>query len=112
MKIGLVCPYNMLNRPGGVPQVVMHLHAGLKKKGHNVKVITQRPSGYKGAAPEDYILFGITRTFKGGLGTEGNWGMPSDGEEIARVLKKERFDVINFHEPWVKQPTWPHSTLI
>jgi phosphatidyl-myo-inositol alpha-mannosyltransferase len=106
MKIALVCPYNMLDRPGGVPQVVMHLHEGLKKKGHIVKVITQRPSSFKGEAPKDYILFGITRTFKGGLGTEGNWGMPSDGDEIARVLEEEKFDVINFHEPWMPMLTW------
>lgn len=106
MKIALVCPFNMLDRPGGVPQVVMHLHDGLKKNGHEVKIITQRPSSFKGEPPEDYVLFGITRTFKGGLGTEGNWGMPSDGEEIARFFKKERFDVVNFHEPWVPWLAW------
>lgn len=106
MKIALVCPYNMLNRPGGVPQVVMHLHAGLKKKGHTVRVITQRPAGFKGAIPEDYILFGISRTFKGGFGTEGNWGMPADKDEIAQILNKEQFDVINFHEPWLPMLAW------
>jgi phosphatidylinositol alpha-mannosyltransferase len=96
----------MLNRPGGVPQVVMHLHSGLKKRGHTVRVITQRPSSFKGKPPEDYILIGITRTFKGGLGTEGNWGMPSDSEEIARILETEKFDVINFHEPWIPMLAW------
>lgn len=106
MKIGLVCPYNMFDKPGGVPQVVMHLHAGLKKKGHQVKIITQRPTSFKGDPPEDYILFGVTRTFKGGLGTEGNWGMPSDGGEIARVLDKEKFDVLNYHEAWIPMLAW------
>lgn len=107
MKIALVCPYNMLDRPGGVPQVVMHLYEGLKKKGHSVKVITQRPSGFNGAVPEDYILFGVTRTIKvSGFGTEGSWGMPADGEEIAQILNKERFDVINFHEPWLPMLAW------
>ncbi|MGA3150156.1 MAG: glycosyltransferase family 4 protein [Candidatus Saccharimonadales bacterium] len=107
MKIALVCPYNMLNRPGGVPQVVIHLHEGLKKKGHTVKVITQRPSGFKGTVPEDYILLGITRTFKvSGFGTEGSWGMPTNGEEIAKILNEEKFDVINFHEPWLPMLAW------
>jgi len=106
MKIALVCPFNMLDRPGGVPQVVIHLYKGLKKKGHTVKVITQKPSGYKGPVPEDYILLGVTRTFKGGLGTEGNWGMPSDTDEIARILEDEKFDVINFHEPWIPMLAW------
>lgn len=113
MKIGLVCPYNMLDRPGGIPQFVMHLHEGLVKRGHEVKVITQRPSSYKGDAPRDYILLGTTRTFKGGLGTEGNWGMPSDNGEMAEVLEHEKFDVINFHEPWLPMLAWQmvkHST--
>lgn len=107
MKIALVCPYNMLERPGGVPQVVMHLHQGLKSRGHQVKVVTQRPSGFKGKVPEDYILFGMTRTFKvTGLGTEGNWGMPADSDEIAQRLNIEKFDVINFHEPWLPMLAW------
>ena len=106
MKIALVCPYNMLDRPGGVPQVVMHLHQGLKKRGHTVRVITQRPSAYKGEVPEDYILLGVTRTFKGGFGTEGNLGMPVDGEEVFRMLAEEKFDVINFHEPWIPMLAW------
>ena len=96
----------MLDRPGGVPQVVIHLYEGLKKRGHTVRIITQRPSSFKGKAPEDYILLGISRTFKGGLGTEGNWGMPTDNEEIARILEEEKFDVINFHEAWIPMLAW------
>ncbi len=107
MKIALVCPFNMLNRPGGVPEFVTHLYEGLKARGHEVKIITQRPSSFKGDPPDDYVLFGVTRTFKtSGLGTEGNWGMPSDGEEIAAYFKKEKFDVINFHEPWIPWLAW------
>ncbi|HSX18105.1 MAG TPA: glycosyltransferase family 4 protein [Candidatus Saccharimonadales bacterium] len=106
MKIALVCPYNMFERTGGVQQLVTHLHDGLTKKGHSVKVITQRPSGFKGDAPEDYILFGAMRDFKGGLGVSGDWGMPSDREEIDKILRKEKFDVINFHEPWVPILAW------
>ena len=102
MKIALVCPFNMLDRPGGVPQVIIHLYLHLKKRGHEVKIITQRPSSFKGEVPEDYVLFGITRTFKAnGLGTEGNWGMPSDSNEIAAYFKEQNFDVVNVHEPWI-----------
>ncbi len=107
MKIALVCPFNMLNRPGGVPEFVLHLYEGLKSRGHEVKIITQRPSKFKGDPPEDYVLFGVTKTFKAsGLGTEGSYGMPSDGEEIAAYFEKEKFDVINFHEPWVPWLAW------
>jgi phosphatidyl-myo-inositol alpha-mannosyltransferase len=107
MKIALVCPFNMLDRPGGIPVFVRHLHEGLKKKGHTVRIITQRPSSFKGEVPADYILLGVTRTFKSsGLGTEGNWGMPTNSDEIAEVLEKENFDVINFHEPWLPMLAW------
>src|SRR5579871_5984939 len=106
MKIALVCPFKMLDRPGGVQEFVSHLHEGLKTRGHEVKIITQRLSSFKGEPPEDYVLFGVTKTFKSGLGTEGVLGMPSDGEEIAAYFKKEQFDVINFHEPWVPWLAW------
>ncbi len=96
----------MFERTGGVQQVIQHLHDGLTKKGHVVKVITQRPSGFEGDVPQDYILFGVVRNFKGGMGTQGNWGMPSDGEEISQILEREDFDVINFHEPWMPILAW------
>ncbi|MEX0881527.1 MAG: glycosyltransferase family 4 protein [Candidatus Saccharimonadales bacterium] len=106
IKIALVCPYNMFERAGGVQQLVTHLHDGLVKKGHTVKVITQKPAGFKGQVPDDYILFGVTRNFDGGFGVSGNWGMPADGNEIAEILRRENFDVINFHEPWIPILAW------
>src|SRR3954470_15386604 len=106
MKIALVCPYNMFERSGGVQQLITHLHDGLVKKGHTVKVITQRPSGFKGDVPKDYILFGTVRDFKGGFGVSGDWGMPTDREEIDKILQEENFDVINFHEPWMPILAW------
>lgn len=106
MKVALVCPYNMFERTGGVQQLVTHLHDGLVKKGHTVKVITQKPAGFKGQVPDDYILFGVTRNFDGGFGVSGNWGMPADGNEIAEILNREDFDVINFHEPWMPILAW------
>jgi phosphatidylinositol alpha-mannosyltransferase len=96
----------MFERTGGVQQVVSHLYEGLVKKGHTVKVITQRPAGFKGEVPQDYILFGVTRNFDGGFGVSGNWGMPADGEEIAEILNREKFDVIHFHEPWMPILAW------
>ena len=106
LKIALVCPYNMFERAGGVQQLVMNLHDGLVKKGHDVKVITQRPAGFKGEVPKDYILFGVTRNFDGGFGVSGNWGMPADGGEMGEILEHEDFDVINFHEPWMPLLAW------
>lgn len=106
MKIALVCPYNMFERTGGVQQLVTHLHDGLTARGHLVKIITQKPAGYHGEIPADYIIFGKSRDFKGGLGVSGDWGMPSDREEMERILEREQFDVINFHEPWMPVLAW------
>lgn len=101
MKIALVCPYNMFERTGGVQQLVIHLAEGLRAKGHTVKILAPRPISYKGAVPDDYILLGTTRNFKGGFGTSGNWGSTLNINEVQRTLEAEKFDVINFHEVWV-----------
>lgn len=105
MRVALVCPYNMFESAGtigGVADVVIHLYDGLKKKGHHVRIITPRPATYKGGVPKDYILLGNTSgtRFSAGLGTHGTWTFDIDSDEVQRVLDEEKFDVINFHEPW------------
>lgn len=100
MKIGLVCPYNMFERAGGVGEVVINLRRGLIKKGHDVKIITPRPSSFEGDAPEDYILLGTSAKFNAGLATDGTWTYNIGSDEIRQVLDAERFDILNFHEPW------------
>lgn len=106
MRIGLVCPYNMFERAGGVQQVIKHLAEELTKRGHSVKIITPKPAGFRGKPPADYILLGTSRNFKGGLGVAGDWGMELGGNEIEAALEKEQFDVINFHEPWAPMLGW------
>lgn len=101
MKIALVCPYNMFERSGGVQSVVSHLAEGLVKKGHQVKIITPKPVRYKGELPSNYILLGTSRRVRAGLSTAGDLAFEIDGDEIDAVLKAEKFDVINFHEPWI-----------
>lgn len=100
MRIALVCPYNMFEEAGGVMQVVLHLHDGLVKKGHYVRIITPKPAGFKGDNPKDYILLGTSTRFNPGMGTSGTWTFDIDTQEVKRVLEEEKFDVINFHEPW------------
>ncbi|HET7529211.1 MAG TPA: glycosyltransferase family 4 protein [Candidatus Saccharimonadales bacterium] len=102
MRIALVCPYNMFDKIGGVADVVTHLYNGLNKKGHYVRIITPRPATFQGVAPDHYILLGNTSgtRFSAGLGTHGTWTFDIDSDEIKRVLEEEKFDVINFHEPW------------
>jgi len=103
MKIALVCPYNMFGHPGGVGEVVINLQAGLSKKGHSVRIITPRPSGFEGTVPKNYILLGTSAKmskFNAGLATGGTWTFNIDNDEVREVLDREKFDVINFHEPW------------
>lgn len=92
----------MFDKAGGVADVVIHLYEGLRKRGHYVKIITPRPSTFQGVAPENYILLGnISGTrFSAGLGTHGTWTFDIDSDEIKQVLDEQKFDVINFHEPW------------
>jgi len=103
MKIGLVCPYNMLERAGGVQQQVIHLADGLIKKGHQVKIVTPRPATYKGDPPPGHIFLGTSSNFvnfSAGLATNGNWTFDIDMEDVKATLESEKFDVLNFHEPW------------
>jgi phosphatidyl-myo-inositol alpha-mannosyltransferase len=101
MKIAQVCPYDMFNHTGGVPQVVIHLAQGLSAKGHQVKIITPRPSKYEGDPPEGYLFLGNSRKLKAGLATAGDVGIEIDGKEIDDLLAREDFDVIHYHEPWL-----------
>ncbi len=103
MKIALVCPYNIFERAGGVGDVVVNLKEGLVQKGHSVKVITPKPTGYEGEVPDGYILLGTStkfNKFNAGLATDGAWTFNIDADEIKKVLDREKFDLINFHEPW------------
>lgn len=90
----------MFEHAGGVQQLVAHLADGLKLKGHSVKIITPRPAGFQGEAPEDYILLGTSTKFNPGLGTVGTWTFDVDDKEVKHLLDQQQFDVINFHEPW------------
>lgn len=90
----------MFGRAGGVSDVVVHLHDGLTKRGHSVKIITPRPFDFRGIAPKDYILIGRSAKFNPMLATEGSWAISLDSDEISQILAEEKFDVINFHEPW------------
>ncbi len=101
MKIGLVCPWNMFEHAGGVQEVVINLAKGLRAKNYEVRIITPRPASFRGAAPEGYIFLGTSRRLNGTLSTVLDVGIEVDGDEIDKMLEREKFDVINFHEPWI-----------
>lgn len=93
----------MFDRAGGVQQQVVHLYDELKKRGHSVKIITPKPVGFKGEAPQDYILLGSSthlNPFNSGMATTSTWSFDVDADLIKAIFKKEKFEVLHFHEPW------------
>lgn len=89
----------MFEHHGGVQQLVVHLASGLKKKGHQVKIITPKPAKYNGEVPKDYILLGTSRRINA-VATAGDVTYDLNNDEVEEELARENFDVINFHEPW------------
>jgi phosphatidylinositol alpha-mannosyltransferase len=100
MKIGIVCPYNMFQFAGGVQDVVVQLHRELKRKGHEVRVITPKPRNFNHEVPKDYILLGRSAKVHT-MATMVDIGFEAVSSEIDSILENEKFDVIHFHEPWI-----------
>jgi phosphatidyl-myo-inositol alpha-mannosyltransferase len=99
MKIGLVSPY-VYPLPGGVTQHVQYLYENLRKRGHDVRIITSS-HGLQRSSDGDVIRIG-----KGfSMPTNGSVGTitlsPRYVSQVSDVLDRERFDLLHFHEPFV-----------
>ena len=99
MKIGLVCPYNIV-RSGGVQEQVKAIRTELQKHGHRVKIITPEPRDISECDPTDILFIGNATDFRSPLHTTVQVSA-SMNESIQRMLEEEKFDVLHFHEPWV-----------
>ena len=101
MKIGLICPYNVA-RGGGVQEIVYSLQAELRRRGHDAIIITPRPRNFDPAEAErkHMIFLGSATDFNSPLHTTIQVSA-SMNDEITQMLEREKFDVLNFHEPWV-----------
>lgn len=101
MKIGLICPYNVA-RGGGVQEVVYTLQTELRARGHDAVIITPRPRNYDPdeAERKHMIFLGSATDFNSPLHTTIQVSA-SMNDEINEMLHREKFDVLNFHEPWV-----------
>ncbi len=102
MKIGLICPYS-INKHGGVLAVTLALQEGLTKRGHEVKLITPMPRGTNGDEhlDPDTIFIGNSTDFRSPSHTTGQVSSIADSEKVDAILANEKFDILNFHEPWV-----------
>jgi phosphatidylinositol alpha-mannosyltransferase len=101
MKIGLICPYNVA-KGGGVLEIISMLQTELRRRGHDAIIITPKPRNFDPAEAErKHMIF---------LGTATDLNSPTHtsiqvsaslNEEIRAVLRREKFDILNFHEPEV-----------
>lgn len=100
MKIGLVCPYNMAVG-GGVQEIVRAQYYELKRRGHEVKLITPQPRDGNSLPGEDILFVGAATDFRSPTHTSLQVSASVDSEAMFQMLEKEDFDILHFHEPWV-----------
>jgi phosphatidyl-myo-inositol alpha-mannosyltransferase len=99
MKVGLVSPY-VYPLPGGVTEHVRHLYENLRKRGHDVRIITSS-HGLQRSSQGDIIRIGkgFSMPANGSMGTITL--SPRFLSQVRDVLEEERFDLLHYHEPFV-----------
>ncbi len=99
MKIGLVCPY-IYPEAGGVAQHVRFLYENLRLSGHDVRIITAS-HGPQRSSEGDILRIGVGFS----MPTNGSVGTltfsPRYITQVQRLLDREHFDLLHFHEPFV-----------
>lgn len=101
MKVGLVCPYNIL-RGGGVQECVLALQAGLTKLGHQAKIITPTPPRTFTRTDDPSIIYvGGATEVKSPFATSAEISVSANTEDLKHLVDVEKFDILHFHEPWV-----------
>lgn len=98
MKIGLISPYNIF-KGGGVQEHVLAIQAEFNRRGHTAKIITPQPRGYEGPVPENVIFMGASTDMKSPMHTTVQVSA-GNSERVSQILQEEKFDILNFHEPW------------
>lgn len=99
MKIGLICPYD-ISRSGGVYEQVRAIRKELEQRGHVAKIITPEPQDEHDSDPKDLVFVGSAVDLRSPMHTTVQVSA-SLNESIDRMLAKEKFDVLHFHEPWI-----------
>jgi phosphatidylinositol alpha-mannosyltransferase len=94
MKIGLISFHSFL-QPGGVKRHILGLHQEFKRRGIESKIIAPRRSSLENYGKE-VILLGTSFPWRT-TGTQGDFCINFNPFAIRRVLEKEKFDVLHFH---------------
>lgn len=99
MKIGLICPYNIV-RGGGVQECVFAMQAELNRRGHDTYIITPQPKEHEVDPSKKIVFVGSATDFNSPLHTtiQVSAGI---NERIDEILAEHEFDILHFHEPWV-----------
>src|SRR5262245_52908446 len=99
MKIGIVCPYD-ITKGGGVQEIVKSQAKELRRRGHSVHIITPRPPDYDGQTQDGILFVGGAADLRSPVRStvQVSAGLSDD---IEHMLQTHRFDVLNFHEPWM-----------
>jgi len=79
------------------------------KRGHYVKIITPLPRDYDGSIPDEFITLGTSMNTTAFAGTAWQMSFSVDSDAVDEVFKREKFDVLHFHEPWI--PMWSRQLL-
>lgn len=102
MKIGIVCPYDIV-RGGGVQEHVLAQAAELQKRGHSVKILTPKPRKQIINIPGNIntIFVGNSTMVRTPIKTSLELGASLTRDEVDEILAKEDFDLLHIHEPEV-----------
>lgn len=98
LKIAILTPYNIF-KSGGVQEHVNYQAEILRKRGHDVTIITPRPRGHDDeVAPEGVVFIGGSARIKSPSATSGDVSITIDPEAAENELSKG-YDVLHVHEP-------------
>jgi len=94
MKIALIS-FHSLYQPGGVKRHILGLHKEFKKRGIYSKIIAPRRK-WREYYGKDVILLGTSFPLNFS-GSQSDFDINFNPLAIERVLRKEKFDILHFH---------------
>lgn len=102
MKIGIVCPYDVV-RGGGVQEHVLAQAEILRERGHTVKIVTPRPRNQDTSqlSADKFIFVGNSTKVKTPIKTSLELGASLGRDTVDDMLAEENFDLLHIHEPEV-----------
>lgn len=94
MKVGFICFHSFV-KPGGVKNHILGLSKEFEKRGIETKIIVPRRK-FRENYGKNVIIMGTSFPFNIG-GTQGDFCMNFNPFSIRKILKKEKFDILHFH---------------